>query len=494
MRSLATFAPSNRSPVPLVQRRNYGGGSLFGARGGAGYVTQMETYGTDPVIYPMVRRLAEAVGSLEWKLWERAPSGLDEDRKPVLNHPIIDLIEEPNKFMTFGQIVEAGQQHSDLTGETNIVVGKLPGVKFPLDLWPIRPDRLEPVPDPYEFLKGWVYQIGNDKVPLENDELLRAILPSPLDPYRGMGPIQALMRELDAQRYGKEWQSQFFQNSARPGGIIEIPTRLGGTQFDEMRMRWSEQHKGLSKAHRVAILENGAKWVETAFSLRDLQMAEMEAVGTDKKLIAFGFPKAVLGIVEDVNRANAEAGEYLFAKWLVLPRARRWRSMLNQQLLPMFGKDVRRKYVLDFEDPVPENSEQGLNEIDVKVQAYIDLVAAGADEKVAAEYLGLPSLGIEKPEPPAPPALPPPPTPGQDPEQDPEAPEARHPGIDVAMRWQVEAKSDDSICEPCKKNDGKLYRNRQSAYADYPGGKGYIKCVGAQYGNECRCSVKKRRK
>lgn len=63
----------------------------------------------------------------------------------------------------------------------------------------------------------------------------------------------------------------------------------------------------------------------------------------------------------------------------------------------------------------------------------------------------------------------------------------------MAMRWVVKGHPDDNCCDPCKKNIGKLYRNRQSAYADYPGGKGYIKCVGAKYGNDCRCRVVKRR-
>jgi hypothetical protein len=65
--------------------------------------------------------------------------------------------------------------------------------------------------------------------------------------------------------------------------------------------------------------------------------------------------------------------------------------------------------------------------------------------------------------------------------------------IENAMRWQVKAYRDASTCDKCKRNDRKLYRNRTSAYADYPNGKGYIKCVGAQYGNSCRCVVKKRR-
>lgn len=67
-------------------------------------------------------------------------------------------------------------------------------------------------------------------------------------------------------------------------------------------------------------------------------------------------------------------------------------------------------------------------------------------------------------------------------------------GVDNAMRWVVKAHIDANVCDPCKKNNKKTYRNRASAYADYPGGKGYIKCVGAEFGNKCRCVVTKRKK
>jgi ATP-dependent protease ClpP protease subunit len=63
-----------------------------------------------------------------------------------------------------------------------------------------------------------------------------------------------------------------------------------------------------------------------------------------------------------------------------------------------------------------------------------------------------------------------------------------------ARRWAVKAHVDDSICEPCQKNDKKVYRNRQAAYRDYPNGKGYKKCIGARYGNDCRCVVVQRGK
>lgn len=61
-----------------------------------------------------------------------------------------------------------------------------------------------------------------------------------------------------------------------------------------------------------------------------------------------------------------------------------------------------------------------------------------------------------------------------------------------ALRWEVKAHIDDNVCQPCKDNDKKLYRSRSAAYKDYPNGRGYRLCVGAQYGNTCRCKVLKR--
>jgi len=469
----------NVSPVPLAKRNQ---SWRMPGLGRSEYVRQMETYGLDAVVYPIVNRLFTAVGEAEWSMRTRAAR--EEDRKVVESHPALDLITTPiPRFMNGTELIEAGQQHNELTGETNIIVGFTPGVKYPTDLWPCRPDRLEPVPDESGWLRGWIYTgPDGDRIPLETTELLRHKLPNPLDMYRGMGPVQALLLDIDSQRYGKEWQAQFFQNSARPSGIIQVDRRLGDEEFDEMRDRWEEQHRGVSKAHRVAIIEN-SQWIESSFSMRDLQMVEMDAASRDRALVAFGFPKSMLGIVEDVNRANAEAGEYVFARWLTQPRLKRWRSMWNTQLLPLYGNGTEKRVMLDFTSPIPANSEVALQELDVKSRALLTLAGTGPfDAAKVLDMLEWPDLGYKEP---------PPPTivaPRDAPDE--ETPQASY---DMAMRWQVRGEDDDNACEPCKENHGKLYRNRSDAYADYPGGKGYIKCVGAQYGNQCRCEVVKRR-
>lgn len=61
----------------------------------------------------------------------------------------------------------------------------------------------------------------------------------------------------------------------------------------------------------------------------------------------------------------------------------------------------------------------------------------------------------------------------------------------AAQRWIARAKMDENSCQPCKDNNGRLYKNRADAYADYPGGSGYVKCEGR---TNCRCTVVKRGK
>lgn len=471
---------------------------MFGYQPSSDMLAYLSAYATDGVIHPIVARLAESTSEAEWKLFYEARSGDEQDRREVGAHAVLDLLDHPNDFQPFSEIVEAGQQHVDLVGECSIVMGFAAGL--PSELWVLRPDRIQPVPDPYNFLAGWVYTAPGtgEQVPLEPKELLRIRQPSPVDPYRGMGAVQALLRDLDAQRFTKEWQANFFKNSAVPGGMIKVDRRLGDEEFEEMSKRWGEQHQGVGKAHRVAILEQ-AEWVENAFSLKDLQIAELDGVGRDKALAAFGMPKSIIGIVEDVNRANAEAGEYLFARWMLKPRLNRWKSMLNRQVLSQYAS-ARRRMVLDYTDPVPENSEQALAELQTKSAVVVQLVGAGFEASEILELVDWPDLSYTAPPPPTfgKPGEPGAPgeeddQPGEEDDQEDNS-QAVDNGVDNAMRWVVKGHPDSTnTCDPCLKNIGKTYRNRAAAYADYPGGKGYIKCVGAQFGNKCRCSTVRRR-
>jgi hypothetical protein len=347
---------------------------------------------------------------------------------------------------------------------------------------------MTPIPDRDNFLSGYIYSSPTgEQVPLGVDDVIMLRRPNPLDPYRGWGPVQTILADLDSSRASAEWNANFFRNSAQPGGIVQVDRRLDDNEFNEFRDRWAEQHRGVANAHRVAVLENGLTWVDRSFSMTDMQFVELRNVGREIIREAFGFPKPLLGTVDDANRANMESAEEIFAKWLVRTRLRRTRQALNTRLLPMFGP-AARGLEFDFDDPVSSDVEKESKQLTAQANAAAALVNVGFDPAGTLSAVGLPEIPFAGR--PAAPALPAAPVAswddavagllGED--------------IEAAMRWEVVTKDDDNVCGPCAENSGRLYRNRAQAYKDYPGGSGYIHCVGAEYGNDCRCKVVKRRK
>lgn len=390
---------TNASPVPLTPKRapQY---SIF-ARRRTTDDSLLSTYESVGTVFAIVHSLAVATAKVDWHLYQSAASGLPEDRVENTTHASIDLWKMPNPVMPRRRFVETAQQHIDLTGESDILASLIGyGQKrIPLELWPIRPDRIRPIPDPFEFLKGYVYTSPDgEEIPLETNECLPILMPNPRNPYRGLGPIQSILSTLDSTRNAEEFEAAFYENSAAPGGIIQVEQELGDTAFDQLRARWEAAHQGASKAHRVAILEGGMTWVDRQFTQRDMQMAEMRTLRRDTILEAFGYPKPMLGITEDVNRANAEAAEYVFSKWLIAERLDRWRDWLNYQILPLYGPTAEG-LEWDYVSPVSENDEAANAAITAKSGALVAMAGAGFDATETQAWLDVPEIPFTKPEP-----------------------------------------------------------------------------------------------
>jgi len=410
---LNAATPAVKTPVPMVGRSQ---GGLFGAMLRSSGTTQqlsaMETVGT---VFGIVDKLATATSLVEWHLWRKAKSGKKEDRTEVTSHLALDIWNKPNDFFTRQELVECGQQHQELIGETWQVISRNPRAKqIPLELWPIRPDRMEPVPSAEKFLAGYIYRSPDgEPVPLERSDVLFQRRPDPNSYYRGLGPLRPILTDVDASRYAAEWNRNFFINSAEPGGIIEVPKSLSDDEFLQLRERWNEQHRGVANAHRVALLEHG-KWIDRKYSMRDMQFVELRGVTSAAIRESFGFPKFMLGQVDDVNRASANASEAMYSKHLIVPRLERWKQMLNNDFLPLFGSTAVG-LEFDYENPVPADDEAENAARTSKVQAVAALVPLGFKAKETLAAFDLPDIPFEQPAPAPAPVMPNGAVPGQKP-------------------------------------------------------------------------------
>lgn len=396
--NLSTFL--NRSPVPQAPKHDREVFNVLTGRGSPSAEKSkrgMEQYGEVSTAFGIISRLAESTAMVPWHLYRTQTDGRRvyrevETRTEVTRHAALSLVQRPNPLMDWQEFVETITQHYDCTGEFWIVCdfGSIRAAG-PLEIWPMRPDRVKIVTDPYDALTGYIY-VGPDgeQVPLPKDIVIQGRRPNPLDIYRGLGPMQALNLKLDSNRLAAEYNRNFFFNSAEPGGIIEIEDRLDDDEFRELMLRWREQHQGVANAHRVAILEQG-KWIDRKYTMRDMMFPELAELSREDIREAFGYPKGMTGATEDVNKAVADANERMFGRYLLRPRLGKIKNALNNYLLPLFG-ETGKGLEFDFEDPVPEDREADGKDRITKAQSLKILVDAGADWNDALEVTGLPQM------------------------------------------------------------------------------------------------------
>ncbi len=397
-RNLTATTPAD-TPVAYTRR----GGYTMPLLDSSSIDAQLRTFETVPAVYACALELAEATAQVDWHLYRSSSSGHDEDRVEITNagggHAALDLWAQPNPFMDRTFFLEYCQLHFDLAGEVFVVIGtdqRAPGL--PLSLWPVIPSMMTPIPDPKRFLKGYVYtDPDGTKVPFLPEEVIHLKSPNPRDPYRGLSPILALMTDLDASRFAAEFNRTFFLNSAEPGGIIEVTDAISDTEFDQLAARWAETHQGVGNSHRVAILTNGMRWVDRSFSMRDIQFRELQDASDSRIMLAFRMGKTLLGQTEGVNRATAEAAEYVFGKYRIVRRLNRWRQVLNQRLLPMFATGATLEF--DYENPVTANVEEDAKDRDSRIGAAVALIGAGFDPVQTLVAFDLPEIPLRAPEP-----------------------------------------------------------------------------------------------
>lgn len=389
LRSGRTRRVRNDTPVPFSSAR----GSLF-SNSDAGSMAiadqAYQAYGGVGTLFAIVSQIGNAVCRVPWHLYRKSSQPVRDKatRQEVTTHPFLSVWNKPNDFYTNRALKETVQQHLDLVGEGIIVLNGVGSIIT--EMWPVRPDRMQPIKHPTKFMTGWMYTgPDGEEVPLDLNQVIQIKYPNPADPYRGLGPVQTVLSQLDSARYSAEWNRNFFINGARPGGIIELDYRMGDDEFAQFVSRWRQQHQGVANAHRVAVLEN-AKWVDTKFSMADMQFTELAELSAEQVRIAFAYPKPMLGTVDDVNRANADAGKEVMAEMLTDPRLSRWKDVIDSKLLPLFLNGKSLEY--DYEDPTPVNSEAEDRQRLSQTRGASLLTLAGYEPKGTLEAMGLPDI------------------------------------------------------------------------------------------------------
>jgi HK97 family phage portal protein len=321
-------------------------------------------------VFACVKARAEAVGNIQLRLFETKKDGTVVE---IYEHELLDLIASVNPFMAQFELFELLETHLSLTGNAYWFLDGVNSYKDkPIAIYPLNPKYIEikkgVLPN---VIEKYRYNIGEFSREFEPYEILHFRETNPDDYFEGRGILESIADWVDADNFATQWNKMFFLNSARPDSILEHEANLTPEQIEFLRASFEEVYRGINKAHKTLILPKGTKFSQVGFSQKEMDFVEMQRMMRDKILAAFRVPKTILGLTEDVNRANAEASNYVFALRVIKPQMERIVGYLNEFLVPRYGENL----FLDFVDPVPENKELEITEYEKALngQAYASI-------------------------------------------------------------------------------------------------------------------------
>ena len=268
----------------------------------------------------------------------------------VLEHPFLELMKNVNPFMNEFELKEMTDLHEELVGNNYWYIVSN-GAGIPAEIWIVPPDKISVIPSKEEFIKGYIYKVGNEEIVFDRDEIIHFKFPSPTSPYYGCSPFSAIIHAYNINENMNRYESALFRNNARPDGILSTEQGINETEFNRIKTAWTENYGGTKKQGKTALLERGLKYQPISFTPRELSFLAGRKVTKEEIFNAYGLP---LGLFDkESNRANSEQASYTYMRDTISPRHRRQEQKINEQLMPRYGNG--EQLFCAYENCVPED-------------------------------------------------------------------------------------------------------------------------------------------
>lgn len=341
------------------------------------YSIIQQKYGTDyrirnrldaykNIVYGCVSLIGEALG--DYAPYVEKKNG---DQWERIDHEFTDLLHNPTgrdlKSESFSKfdLFEGTGSYQLLQGDCfwYMALGKSTG--RPREIVILRPDRVGTDIDPKtgEINGYFIRQNTGDPVPLEVEEVLRFNLFNPKDPYRGFGPVEAGSDYISTDEGTAQYTKNFFANNAGLSGVLNIKGEVTKGAFRKFVKAWRDKYEGVDNAGKVAILrDSDAAFTQVGLGLDQLNMAELRKMSLADVCMMFKVPPELLGKITEgsgLGRGNIETLEYVFAKYNVDKKMRRFDSVLEFALKRYYPEDTDLRVL--HESIIPEDKEYELN-------------------------------------------------------------------------------------------------------------------------------------
>ena len=317
-------------------------------------------YAASPWVYVAVNRIAEAAALVPFAVHERSRAGevaaSAAGEVAPQEHPFERLLRRPNPLMSRFELLEATVGNLEIHGNAYWFLAGQPG-GTPQELWPLRPDRVQIVPDRARGVRGYVYAVDGREIPLDAAEVVHFRRWHPANDYYGLSALEAARLAVEADRAMADWNRRHFSEGyAVPAGIVAIRDRVNDADFERIKREWRASYGG--RERKTAFVRGAAvEWHGVGLSQNDMDFLNARRFNREEIFQIFGIPVGMFS--ENATEANALVGERVFIERTLWPKLVRIAEKITTDLLPFYGTGLTGR----FADIRPQDRAQQLAEM-----------------------------------------------------------------------------------------------------------------------------------
>ena len=292
-------------------------------------------------------------------------------------HPALDIINNPNPWMTGTDLLTIMMIYLQIIGDAYIHPAIDGNFGIPAQLWPIPSQWVKIVAggEGEDWVKGYKVRKGAVEVDFGNEEILNFKLGrDPIDVLYGQGFVESAWEELTLDQQYKNMEAAFASNLGRPDWLGFVSS--GDT--DTLNRLQAQINQRLSDTRNTGkFLLLGADESEMKFerlSFPEYPLKGSSSGGTARtpilETLAFiwGVPLTKI-FTNKSTRASGAIGEFTYMKDTITPFLRMIEDVLNNKLLPMYG--IEDDAFMAFDSVIPRDIPQDRARIQMLVSGGV---------------------------------------------------------------------------------------------------------------------------
>lgn len=296
---------------------------------------------SNTAVLAAVRLISETIASVPLHIYERQG---EDGKKKARGHPLYNILHnQPNSEMTAFSFWEMAM-YNLLLSDGNFYAEIERNIKGDIiALWPLLPSNMEVKRNNGELT--YIYRLpDNTKVQIPSKSVF------PLHGFSangiiGLTPLQLAKEAIGLGLAAEEFGARFFGNGGNVNGVLETDDELGEEGRQNLRESFDETYKGLSRAHRLLILEEGMKYKQTGIPPDEAQFLETRKFQVTEIARFFRVPPHMIYDLDRSTNNNIEQQSLEFVKYTLIP----WVTRIEQTIfMKLLDEKEKKKFFTEF--------------------------------------------------------------------------------------------------------------------------------------------------